>query len=128
MTLYDKINEAVRDFFAAGHKSGNKMYDRQAVFAANPKPTNAFVQMKKINKRNLEMSKSQQHRIDWENTPVGSHYDSAKLILAMPTDDRSGNCGEMADVAGYFAVERHNILGRWSISASSPTRVTTCFA
>ncbi len=92
------IRDVVRHFFAAGFKSGNKEFDTGS-------PT---VQIARANKRNADADESRRHRLDWGSLGAMTHYDAALLVEKMPRDERSGNCGEMADLSGLYAFQNYS--------------------
>jgi len=108
-TVYDKINEEVRAFFNAGFKSNNKGYDLDAALAA--KPEQELAQMLKVDLRNTAKEYSLYARIPTWTMDL-TRLEKVKLILKMPVAQRAGNCMEMAEVAGYYAIKKHNFPAR----------------
>ncbi|AMK78914.1 MULTISPECIES: hypothetical protein [Methylomonas] len=95
-----EIKDRVRSFFKKGHKSNNKLYKVTHDGHAEVWPMTA-----KHEKRWNECDNSDQHRL----SGATSNYNIAEQLVKMNVGDRSGNCGEMAALSGYYALKIHFI-------------------
>ncbi len=96
----EKIKDRVREFFAKGHKSSNKLYHVDIKGRTTTWPMDA-----KGTKRRNECLESRKHRPSGSNTD----YKLAEQLVKMKLVDRSGNCGEMAALSAYYALKIHLI-------------------
>jgi hypothetical protein len=96
-----RLNKAVREFFAKGHKSGNKLYDD----SGNPGVNFDDFEFNndKSQTRLMQLYESQERRLNLDSK---TDYQIAELLVKMPVSDRSGNCLEMAVLSNYFAFKR----------------------
>lgn len=100
----DRLNKAVREFFAKGHRSGNKLYDESNTPSVNYSDL-AISNPRSVN-RLTHCCESQSHRIPRN---ANTDYQMAELLVKMPISDRSGNCYEMAALSNYYALKREFI-------------------
>jgi hypothetical protein len=107
------ISQYVRDLFASGHKSNNKLYMRGGVVSPLVVQGRSAILGKE---RAAPYMDKMQHRIHERNLSgqhhpkrAGTMYEIAQNILKMPVGTTSGNCVEMAAVAGYRALTTYGI-------------------
>jgi len=93
----------VREFFAKGHKTNNKFYHETIDGHSNDEAKADDSKWDQYVKRHVQAQQSHAHM------PVRSSSDleTAQNQLRLATEHRSGNCVEMAILAGYFAVTEY---------------------
>ena len=113
-TDIDVIRDQVRNFYATGNKSGNKVYAKsksevltQDAFERKQQGFfNRLFASRKFAQRNKNVALSQKFRpTSWGNAP----YEFGQQIWnsSIAAEFRSGNCGEMACVSSYLAVAQY---------------------
>jgi len=123
LLLGEIIKEEVRDYFKAGFKSGNKLYEispedvRVANVTDRPQAgqhravTRVNVSLQKhAAEKNVRRAKADAAMVEVRAQTKGlSLVAEAELLARLPRGERAGNCREMAVLAGWLVLE-HGFL------------------
>lgn len=115
-----EIKDRVREFYATGVKSNNKVYVKSSAEMISFKDFdelqkgffNRLMSSSKFNERNDNRVVSSQHRFEWKtNSTPGTFYDYGREIWnsSVAQEFRSGNCAEMAWVSAYLLVAEYHV-------------------
>jgi hypothetical protein len=109
------VRDSVRAYYAQGKKSGNKVYaDRDFIADADwaaysQRASVRMLAQRKAGNRNDNQALSAQHRPAPPNNQTLLSWARAVWNGGAKDVFASGNCGEMATVAGALCVDRHGV-------------------
>jgi len=97
----EEIKQSVRNFFAGGHKSANKIYDRFAPVSDDKR--NKRAQAAVASSKVVDQFRRLAQKFG------ASYFKIAQQLIHSSVSERSGNCFEMAILSAYYAWSFYHI-------------------